>query len=82
MTNNLYVIHDRVQEESGRINEFKNDATAFRAYCEWRDKQPNPDDFQLLCVGRIDHELNTITEESPSREVYPNVNLTSEEKNA
>lgn len=60
---NLYVIFDRVAEESGPIFEAKNDGTAARAA---RDlvasaKGAKAHEFQLLKLGTIDHETNAIT---------------------
>lgn len=60
---NLYVIFDRVAEESGPIFEAKNDGTAARAA---RDlvataKGARAHEFQLLKLGTIDHEKNAIT---------------------
>lgn len=59
---NLYVIFDRVAEESGPVFEAKNDGTASRAA---RDlvvtaKGASPIEFQLLMLGTIDHEKNVI----------------------
>ena len=60
---NMYVVYDRVAEESGPIFEAKNDGTAARAA---RDlvasaKGAKAHEFQLLKLGTIDHEKNAIT---------------------
>jgi len=59
----LYVIYDKVAEESGPIFEAKNDGTALRNYNIFMQKT-SPDnlaDYELYCVGEIDHETNFVT---------------------
>lgn len=71
----LYVIYDVVAQESGPINEFKNDGVAWRWFEEMLAKEKvDVKDFILMHVGTCDHELNSVTGESP-REVMANVNM-------
>lgn len=58
MVSKLYVIFDKLAEESSPIFQAKNDAVAMRMYLG----SPLPDgakreDFILRCVGEYDHEL-------------------------
>jgi len=73
----LYVVYDRVAEESLRVWESRNDGTALRAYQKGmlEDKDVPEEDMMLLCVGSIDHNLNKIEAEFPAREVYVRVGL-------
>jgi len=62
MNMSLYVIYDRVAQESGAIMEAKNDGIALRKYQDALTKVPSPtDEFQLLHLADIDHETNKIT---------------------
>lgn len=65
---NLYVVYDRIAEESGPVYEAKNDGVAVRKYLQMLEKSAvRLSDYQLLCVGSIDHESNKLTAfDSPS----------------
>lgn len=60
---NLYVILDRVAQESGPVFEAKNDAVAARQARNLVEQArgANALEFQLLRLGSIDHETNAIT---------------------
>lgn len=60
---NLYVIYDRVAQESGPVFEAKNDGIAVRQMRNVLSENPasKPLEYQLLNVGTIDHETNVIT---------------------
>lgn len=62
MKSNIYVIYDRVAEESGPIYEAKNDGVALRKY-QATIVQNNmiPGDFKLLKLASIDHETNIVS---------------------
>lgn len=54
---NLYVIFDKVAEESGQIFEAKNDGVARRSMLkEWDKRGVSLSEFKLLRLGTIDHE--------------------------
>lgn len=61
MVNRLYVIFDKVAEESGPIFEAKNDAVAIRNYQNlvFKDNVKH-DDYKLLFVGVMDHDNSQI----------------------
>lgn len=73
----IYVIFDKAAEESAHIFECNNDAVAWRkfqhAIAEADDYAT--EDYQLLCLGTIDHVINHIEAYSISREVQPSVRL-------
>lgn len=57
----LYVVMDNVMNESGMIFEAKNDEVAKRQYSIIvQGPHMNQNDFELLRLGRIDHDTNTI----------------------
>lgn len=58
----LYVIRDKVAAESGPIFEAKNDGLALRqySYLMANQKGASPGDFELRCLGTIDHETDAI----------------------
>ena len=60
---NLYVIYDRVAQESGPVFEAKNDGIAVRQMRNVLSENPasKPLEYQLLKVGTINHETNVIT---------------------
>lgn len=60
---NLYVIHDRVAQESGPVFEAKNDAVAVRNMRNTllENQAAKPLEFALLRVGTINHETSVIT---------------------
>lgn len=57
----LYVIRDKVSQQSSFIFEQKNDNAANRHYQRMimGDKTLNPDEFSLWCIGYFDHEEDT-----------------------
>lgn len=59
---NLFVVYDKVAEESGPIFEAKNTALAQRQYRQLVARQVNcdPADFRLLRLGSIDHHTQAI----------------------
>ena len=63
--NKLYVVNDRVAETSGPIFEARNHGVATRKYKHMlnEEKALNVDDYQLLCIGEFDHDVNLITKE-------------------
>lgn len=63
LINNLYVVYDRLAQESGPVFEAKNDLVASRNYRQIL-KEANPSEYLLLRVGNIDHERNTIDAEA------------------
>lgn len=85
MKRNLYVIYDRVAEESGPVFEAVNDGIANRRYKaliseqshEWFDEN----DYILFQVGTIDKTTNVVTAIEPN-EIYIKLSLIDEEKNA
>lgn len=79
MISKLYVIQDRVAEESGPIFESKNDAVAHRNFTKIIQTSTNPDDFKLIHVGEIDHDTNVITQ-LEIREVYIGLSMLDEEQ--
>lgn len=60
---NLYVIHDKLAEESGPLFEAKNDATASRSFNQLIEQNPGTrvTEFALLRLGSIDHATNAVT---------------------
>lgn len=85
MKRNLYVIYDRVAEESGPIFEAVNDGIANRRYKaliaeqthEWFDET----DFVLFHIGEVDKTTNHINP-YPPREVHIKISLIDEENDA
>lgn len=67
---NLYVIYDRVAEQSGPIFEAINDGIAFRQYEQVMRQATIPDDYMLLRVGSIDHDINKVDTIYPAEEIY------------
>lgn len=57
---NIYVVYDLKAEESGKSFEAKNDAVALRMYQDLMSKTKYPEEFQLRCLGSIDHETDLI----------------------
>lgn len=53
----LYVIYDKVAEESGPLFQAKNDETAKRQFIGMikHEKVLSPGDYNLHCVGYYDH---------------------------
>lgn len=85
MKRQLYVIYDRVAEESGPVFEATNDGIAHRRFKtllaeqthEWFDEN----DYMMLHVGEIDKNTNLINP-LPPREVITKISLLEDESNA
>lgn len=80
---NLYVIYDKVAEESGPVFEAKNDAVAARKMRDFAKSNPiDPSEYKLLYVGNINHSLCHINPEpNGSREIewkVPTLSLVEE----
>lgn len=60
MINNLYVVYDKVAEESGPIFEAKNDGVAQRASNTMLENTPRKYEFELWSLGNIDHETTIL----------------------
>lgn len=66
----LYVVFDKVAQESGPIFEAKNDGVAIRQFTQLMEKNPiDRQEFALLCLGEIDHGTNEIMPTVPPREI-------------
>lgn len=62
MTKRIYVVFDRIAEESGPIFEAKNDAVALRQFRRMQQEHPvDWSEFDLYCLGEVDHVINSIT---------------------
>lgn len=85
MRRNLYVIYDRVANESGPVFEAPTDGVAHRRYKslmaeqthEWFDET----DYTLIIVGSI-CKVTNIVEAIKPKEVYINLSLLEDEENA
>lgn len=72
--NQLYVVYDRVAEESWPVFEQRTDAAALRAFgMAIVQQKASAEDFQLLRVGCIDHHTNVLVVASPPVEVIASV---------
>lgn len=59
---NLYVVYDRVAEESGPIYEAVNDGVALRQFRRLQEKmQTDPSEHWLMHIGYYDNKKNTVT---------------------
>lgn len=56
MQTNLYVIYDKVAEESGPVYQAVNDGVAVRQFKSTIEKIPSSlrDEYQLVCIGMYD----------------------------
>lgn len=62
---NIYVIYDRLAEESGPLFEAKNDAVARRSMLsQWKNKGVELGDVKLLRLGTVDHATQRIVLEN------------------
>jgi len=78
---NLYVIYDRVAEESGPIYEAKNDGIAWRFMNKHLERlEVFKTDYLLLQVGTIDHELNHVYPVYPAREIHPTISMVDQQE--
>lgn len=67
----LYVIYDRLAEESGPVFEARNHAVAARMFQRTLEKvvAGERNEYKLLRVGSIDHATSEVFSESPPIEV-------------
>lgn len=71
MKMNMYVVYDKVAEQSMPIFESRNDGTAWRAYQKSiieADDIPQ-DEMKLICIGSINHDTLVVELEEAPREV-------------
>lgn len=57
----LYVVKDKVAEESGPVFEAVNNGVALRHYQNMLRESSTPNDYLLLKVGCINHATNIVT---------------------
>lgn len=57
----LYVIRDKVAEESGPVFEAKNDGVAWRKYQELLSQSQFSGDYELRYIGSVDHDGDYVT---------------------
>ena len=77
----IYVVYDRVAEQSMPIFESKTDGTALRAYQKGiidADDVPE-EEMMLLKLGNINHDTNMIELLEAPREVEVRISLVEEE---
>lgn len=68
MINGIYSIYDKVAQEFGPVFEAKNDDVAERNHINAISNVVYKDDFELYCVGSIDHETGLIrAKDSPEK---------------
>lgn len=61
METRLYVIRDRVAEDSGPIFQAVNDGVAIRSYRAFMAQSPvEKDEYMLLCVGTFDSSITKL----------------------
>jgi len=66
----IYVMYDRVAQESGPVWEAKNDGVAVRGFNQMLEKsRVPPEEYRLLRVASMDKETNEVTPVSPAVEV-------------
>lgn len=63
---NIYVVYDKVAQESGPIFESKNDGTAIRSFRRLLAEVPKElhEEYQLLCIGSVFRDKNEISVQS------------------
>lgn len=54
VTNYLYVIYDRIADDSGPVFQAKNDEVACRQVVRTLASTWNPQDYQLLRIGKVE----------------------------
>lgn len=70
MRMNMYVVVDKVAEESGPIFEAKNHGVAIRSYNQITSKSKVPsNEYSLLCLGIFDHDNNKMYPIDPPDEI-------------
>ncbi|MBA7535562.1 hypothetical protein ES705_27820 [subsurface metagenome] len=60
MKTELYVVYDKVAEESGPIFEARNEGVASRQYAKFINKADAPADYLLFRIGSLDHDSSVI----------------------
>lgn len=65
MKTRLYVVYDRVAQESGPVFEAKNNGVARRQFVNMlnQERALNKDDYELICVAVMDHSINVVEPE-------------------
>lgn len=53
---NMYVVYDKLAQESGPVVECKNNAVAVRQFRLMIEKTGRPEEYQLLYLGKINHD--------------------------
>lgn len=76
MIQKIYVVFDKVAEESGPPFVSVNDGVAVRSYAKIMSQVADPNDYALLCIGDFNTETAAIAPVSPVRVV--NVRLDKE----
>jgi len=56
----LYTIYDNVAESTGPLFEAKNDEVAKRKVIQMMPEVAIPSDYELFCVGEINHESHPL----------------------
>jgi len=69
MRMNMYVVFDKVAEESGPIFEAKNHGVAVRNFIQVTSKAVAPNEYSLLCLGIYDHDINKMYPLDPPDEI-------------
>jgi len=66
----LFVVYDRVAEESGPIFEAVNVGVALRKYREiLKNSSVSPEEYQLLQIGTFDHATNKLVPFTPPESI-------------
>ena len=60
MINNVYTVEDVVAEDTAPVFEARNDGVAIRQFKDLLTKVPNPEEYVLWQVGRMDHDKKRI----------------------
>lgn len=65
----IYTLYDTVAEESGPLFEAINDATAARSAAHVLKDVESPDDYKLICVGKVERYGQAVLLTSDDREI-------------
>lgn len=65
----IYTLYDTVSEEAGPLFEAVNDATAARSAAYVLKNVEVPDDYKLICVGKVERSGQTVLLTSDDREI-------------
>jgi hypothetical protein len=71
----VYVIQDKIAEESSPLWEAKNLGVASRRFLTAIKESETPEDFRLLEIGEMDHETNVLSLNDPVIDVTDNVQV-------